>query len=608
MEVEKTGIAPKVRLRDSIAVKLVAVILFLTMIAGAGVWLAVARLQERQFAERHTEEAGKIAAMVAGDAAKHMLAGDGPAVWKLISDEVAQYAETTGAKRILVLTGRGVVLAASHPRLADSRIDVDSSTECPGCGSTRAEDFPATAIVYGADGARVLRTVNRVPVSPACMQCHRQNEAPRSYVSIDFDLSHLDRAGAERQRAILAIGLISSLILAAIVTLLFRRLVIRPIDSLIVSMRRFASGVLAERAKVLGRNELSLLGHQFNFMAGRIEGQVERIEAAKTESALLYTLVVEASKSLETAEIAMGVARVIADKLHPRSVSFFLESADGGWLCASRGVQGTETLDKAQDALEAALASSAPPMQRLLDGVSPALVADACRSQTLQLAVEADALTFVLPVVSESRLIGILLCAAVPAGNRLDRNLLENLGAHLTLAAINSRNYTGAITDQLTQLKNKRYGLARLEEALFGARRHQAALGLAMCDLDSFKRVNDTHGHLAGDAVLREVARRIAANVRKADVAVRYGGEEFMLILPGADARALALIGEKLRHAVASAPFELGAGGEAATLTMSVGLAAFRADADRSDDLIGRADAALYRAKQSGRNRVEVSG
>lgn len=118
--------------------------------------------------------------------------------------------------------------------------------------------------------------------------------------------------------------------------------------------------------------------------------------------------------------------------------------------------------------------------------------------------------------------------------------------------------------------------------------------------------VNDTYGHPAGDTVLKEVSRRIAACVRKADIALRYGGEEFMLILPQTETQALATIGEKVRQAVAAKSVDLGAKGIALPITISVGVAAFRADSDSAETLIARADAALYRAKQNGRDRVEL--
>ena len=144
---------------------------------------------------------------------------------------------------------------------------------------------------------------------------------------------------------------------------------------------------------------------------------------------------------------------------------------------------------------------------------------------------------------------------------------------------------------------------------MLSARRYNSGLLLIMCDIDHFKRVNDTYGHLAGDRVLKEVGRRIRENIRRADVAVRYGGEEFMLLLPryNIDADAPAAVAEKLRHAVAAVPIEIGERRQAIAITISVGVAAYAVNqSETGQTLIARADAALYRAKQGGRNRVEV--
>ncbi|MBI2315961.1 MAG: diguanylate cyclase, partial [Betaproteobacteria bacterium] len=391
-----------------------------------------------------------------------------------------------------------------------------------------------------------------------------------------------------------------------LVALLFRRLVMRPVGALSHAMARLAAGDLSTRTRALGADEFALLGRHFNHMAARIEDQVARIEAARTESELLYRLVVDASKNLETNDFANGVARVIKEKLWPRCVAFFLEGAEGGWICATRGNPGCKALERGEGDLESLLVSASAQVAKPLAGFPRQLVEDACRAHALQLLRGAEDLSIALPVVSESRLVGLLACHGIPDDARVDEALLGNLGAHLDLAAVNSRNYTGAITDALTGLKNKRYGLARLEDALNFARRKGSCLGLAMCDIDHFKRVNDEHGHPAGDAVLRETARRIAACLRRSDVAVRYGGEEFMLILPEAAPAALQPTGERIRRAIEAAPLDLGAGAGSVGLTLSVGLAAFRAASDSAETLVARADAALYRAKESGRNRVAV--
>jgi diguanylate cyclase (GGDEF)-like protein len=132
-----------------------------------------------------------------------------------------------------------------------------------------------------------------------------------------------------------------------------------------------------------------------------------------------------------------------------------------------------------------------------------------------------------------------------------------------------------------------------------------------MRDGDHFKRVNDTWGHAAGDAVLRELAQRIESQVRASDVAARYGGEEFVVLLPGTDVSSAKLLAERIRIAISKSQFELPTG-ESVCVSMSIGIASVRPALDSNDlktsgdSLIARADVALYAAKSAGRDRVEV--
>jgi len=603
---EKTGIDATVRWWNSILAKLISGLLLLTLVAGATVWYIVAAQQERLFLEQRIHEAGITTSIISRDFAEPMMGGAGAAVWSTLSAHATEIVRKNLATRTLVFLRDGRVMSASDKSAIGTRIEVKDNPECPACDSTRAGDFPASATVVLANGALELRVVSPIPVTDACRFCHQNDQEARSYVAVDFDLATLERTRTERRRSILVMGLVSSAILVILVTILFRRLVMRPVDALMESITRVAAGHLSARTKILGRDELGLLGRHFNHMAARIEDQMERIETAHTESELLYRLVVEASKSLETSEVATGVARVIMEQLSPQRVAFFLECADGGWICATRTMVGGGSLERGEGVLEAEIAQNSEQVTRLLQGIPRQMAEDACRAQALRLFRGESELTVALPVVSESRLLGLLACIAIPTSVRVDDALLNNLGAHLNLAAVNSRNYTGAITDALTGLRNKRYGLARLDEALSFARRHRSGLGLALCDVDHFKRVNDTYGHPAGDAVLKEISRRITACVRKSDVAARYGGEEFLFILPEAPLDSLAAIGEKIRRAVEAEPVGLGPCGGTVSLTLSVGVAAFRADSDSGKILVARADAALYRAKESGRNRVVI--
>ena len=566
----------------------------------------LARQEERHFSDERIKEGHKVARIITGDLTRRMLAGGGKAVWDSISEDARQYAEATGASRILVLSTSGSVKASSDPTAVGSQIDVRDEQGCPRCTSTRMEDFPVANSVATSDGDRVLRIVNPIAQLPACSACHKENQPLRGYLAIDFDLQPLDRAARERRIEFLSVGLLSGVLVMVIIALLFRRLVLRPIASLGSAARRLASGDLPARAQVFENNELARLAMDFNVMAARVEEQVGRLEAANVESTLLYTLVVEASRNLETAEFAAGVIRVIQERLGPRHAAFFLESSSYRWICALGNQLPGDALASGEGSLENVIAAHSAQVMPLLDDIPPQLAADVCQTRTLHRLHEGANTTFVLPVLNEGRLIGLLCCSGVPKASAIDSELLDNLGAHLGLSAANSRNYTRAITDGLTDLRNRRYGMVRLQEALHSAKRYRSNLGLLICDIDNFKRINDTYGHPAGDAVLRQVSGRIAAAVRKADIVVRYGGEEFMVIMPESVPQALSAVGEKIRDAIGSAPFQLGSRGGFVAITVSVGVTACDPDSDSVDSLIEKADKALYRAKQGGRDRVEI--
>lgn len=160
-----------------------------------------------------------------------------------------------------------------------------------------------------------------------------------------------------------------------------------------------------------------------------------------------------------------------------------------------------------------------------------------------------------------------------------------------------------AHTDPLTSLANRRSFLAAAERELQRARRYGRPLALLMLDIDRFKAVNDRHGHVAGDAVLREVARRMRTAVRDGDLVARYGGEEFVVLLPESDAQSARAAAEGLREAVAAAPVV--AAGKPITVTISAGVASLPQPDGGLAPWLDAADEALYRAKANGRNRVE---
>lgn len=161
-----------------------------------------------------------------------------------------------------------------------------------------------------------------------------------------------------------------------------------------------------------------------------------------------------------------------------------------------------------------------------------------------------------------------------------------------------------AVTDALTGLNNRRYLDNHLKILFNRAAARSRPLSICLMDIDRFKSVNDTYGHDAGDDVLREFASRIRSTVRGADLACRYGGEEFVVVMPDTDATASAAVAERLRSIIEKTSFVLKNAGTAIELTASFGLSCSTGDADTPEQLLKQADQALYKAKADGRNRV----
>jgi two-component system, cell cycle response regulator len=161
-----------------------------------------------------------------------------------------------------------------------------------------------------------------------------------------------------------------------------------------------------------------------------------------------------------------------------------------------------------------------------------------------------------------------------------------------------------AITDALTGLHNRRYMESHLATLAEQASARGKPLALMMLDIDYFKSINDNYGHDAGDDVLREFAVRVRKSIRGIDLACRYGGEEFVVVMPETDLHVAGVVAERLRRAIAGEPFSVHKGTKRIEVTISIGISTLEKKGESVGDVLKRADNALYRAKHDGRNRV----
>jgi len=220
------------------------------------------------------------------------------------------------------------------------------------------------------------------------------------------------------------------------------------------------------------------------------------------------------------------------------------------------------------------------------------------------LEVSSPACCSYFPLKANGEVIGLCYCflkeKTEPAGDQKNR-LLSAVGEQLGIAIENVRLFeekkTLSLHDPLTGLANRRYLDIILDRSFSTAKRYSTPLSVAMLDIDYFKKYNDEHGHQAGDRLLSVTANIISHQIRESDMAARFGGEEFIVVLPETAILQAKLVMERLRAVI----------GERTGVTISIGVAEMDGGVMDSATLIERADAALYRAKEKGRNRVEVT-
>jgi len=240
-------------------------------------------------------------------------------------------------------------------------------------------------------------------------------------------------------------------------------------------------------------------------------------------------------------------------------------------------------------------------------------VLDALRSRTIISSMEDRVLSKAQPLDSDQGPIGVMKIslelegAAAEQAEKAERveRMLKELSRHISLAVKTTLLQDQAHSDTMTGLFNKGYFLDQLPRSMHFARRKASALSLVMLDIDHFKPINDTYGHLTGDRILVDLAELLKRNLRKYDTAYRYGGEELVVILPDTSLGQALKLGERIRKKVESHGFR-GENGGRIKVTVSAGVTELGEDISTPAELIDRADRALYKAKESGRNQVQA--
>jgi diguanylate cyclase (GGDEF)-like protein len=383
------------------------------------------------------------------------------------------------------------------------------------------------------------------------------DEQPEVTVGVISPQSRIDAANRDATDRLLA-GLITSLVLVLCVAYVEGRSIVRNIRRLVDAARAIALGDLNQRVPVQGRDELALLGRTFNEMASQLQTRLDELAA---ERGRLRDVITRFGEALGATHDSDQLMRLIAE------AAIEATNASGGVIVGRRPGELVKAgdPDKGGDKIEVPL--------------------------------QAGQISF-----------GSLVLFGDEFSDD-DRMTAASLASHAVVALENARLHRiverQALVDGLTGLANRRQCEDTLGAELARVERFGGSLAVVMADLDSFKDVNDRFGHPAGDSVLIEFARLLQESVRDIDLASRWGGEEFLLVLPGTDLDGGRRVAERIRSALAGR-IVLSVDGIPIPVTASFGVAA-TPPATTASELFAAADAALYEAKRAGKNRVETS-
>lgn len=395
-----------------------------------------------------------------------------------------------------------------------------------------------------------------------------------------------------------AVAALAGLILAAIIVAFAYMDIVRPIKFLVEAMEGFGKGDLNVTVDLKTGDEFERLGDGFNVMADGIRKREERLSKHYEVAKLLMS-------TLDLRELVEKMLKIVLDVTDSQlGILYLCEEGDEEVLIPhvhygtkselptlkmGEGHPGRAALDRKTIILNSPKNLSDEVMELGFAQVTPAQIA-------------------YLPLVYKDKVLGVLVLGTVKEYSDEDRHIFEYLSSQISISLDNALMHQKiqelSITDPLTRLYNRRYLNTRMVEEWARSIRHNKPLSVLLSDADNFKKINDTYGHDKGDEVLRGIGEIVRKNIRKEDIGARFGGEEFVVILPETSSKDALILAERIRSNSESKIYDW----MGRAVTLSIGVATFpEMQLKNFEELIQAADQAMYKAKVSGKNKVVIS-
>ncbi len=451
--------------------------------------------------------------------------------------------ENASITQAFILNNQGNISYSSDKTTIGTSLDRYKEESCRVCHNRTGAAPETDAVVLDTDG-ETHRNISLIYNEKTCYECHDPADSINGKLIIDRSLESTFSLITEIELILLGSGLVCLVVLVP----LFSKLLSQGIDKYIL--------------EIFIRNE---------------------------ELRLLYVMVENLSKTLDMDLLKEIVIEIFRDIL----------SADEMVLVLARGQQdySVSSWTSKSGKIERRKISGDDSTNEMLQNWLAGKIDDT--------KVSDDAREICMPIEKGGQRLALVV--ARKGGDHFDSKRLKLssvISSHIAVAFDNARLYYIAITDELTKTFTKRHFRQCIDKSFSDFQKYGNKFALLMMDLDKFKQVNDTHGHVAGDAVLKQLGEILHQSVRENDLVFRYGGEEFTVILPSTGVKGAHFVAERIRAATEAAVFEPGT--IDLKLTISIGVSTCP-DAPSIHDLIVSADQALYEAKNLGRNRVVIS-
>lgn len=445
-----------------------------------------------------------------------------------------------------------------------------------------------------------LRSISPIWNKKECYECHQENKKILGIFLTEKPVTNSFKLIKAVEKRILLSVIFSWVFIIAPIYFLTERVLNRRIRKLIEWTREIRKGNYSAQIDIKGKDELKELAESFKSMSENIKKNIEQIKIISTQLNILYSIVNRLSKTINLNELKVIIIDVVSEILDTSSTILITKTNDEKIFDVS--FKNSETV-KPQN-LQYHIDDNKAPLPSILSESHFSILrknkpSDVFFSENKHIAY--------IPLGMREMKPGMLIAARDSRTFSKDETELINaLKTHTSVAFENAYLYSVAITDELTGLFTLRHFHTRLEEQVSKFNRYGQKFSLMMLDIDDFKKINDTYGHPAGDSVLAETAKTISLSIRDIDLAFRYGGEEFAVILPETGGNAASFVAERIRKNIAETLIKLD-GHQDVSVTLSIGVAACPANGITMKDIVITSDQALYKAKNGGKNRVSLS-